>query len=192
MGGKHSRNKGNAFERLLAKLILEALSPLQPGKRDVYRTPLSGGHPFAARGDLIIAERLQPYFPFCVEAKHHKTWHPGAFMGATPRESEKGWIKQTLAATKACEGPIPQHPLLAMNGNLTGAFAALLFDDARKLCPDLLRLKPQLHFYHGERWIMFRLPDFLATWKRKVQLQVQAEALPQPAPRISRKKGFTK
>jgi hypothetical protein len=43
---------------------------------------------------------------------------------------------------------------------------------------------------------MFRLPDFLAAWKRKVQLQLHAEALqaqaPVAPPRISRKKGPTK
>lgn len=113
---RKSRDKGSAFERLVAAMVLEAI----PGftKKDCYRTPLSGGHPVADSGDLVVSERLQKKFPFVVECKHVKDWNLQWLW--PPNSAVRSWITQAQAAAKRMGTRRPW--LLVMRGNNTPVY----------------------------------------------------------------------
>jgi hypothetical protein len=116
--GKLSRQKGNAFERKVAKMILSTFP--QFGPPDCYRTPLSGGHPSADSGDLLTSNALQRKFPYVVECKHVRGWNLQWLM--PPTKEILRWIEQ---ASQACErirartGGRRRPWLLVMRGNFT-------------------------------------------------------------------------
>jgi len=115
MSGRHSREKGANFERLVAKMVTDALGG---SRKDCYRTPMSGGHHSAANGDLVVSAAFAERFPFRVECKHHKDWHPGRFFALT--KNEEAWLDQAEEArTASCA------PLLVMRGHATPIFVAV-------------------------------------------------------------------
>ena len=70
-----NREKGKAFERMIAKMIVAKFAKTGITNKDCYRTPNSGGHPYANvvdPGDLVVSPKLLEYFPFHVECKHWK------------------------------------------------------------------------------------------------------------------------
>ena len=106
------RNKGNVFERVVAKLIIDTFSDRGITAEDCYRTPGSGGHKQASKsdpGDLVISPRLRKYFNFSVECKFYKTldWHR---LMSTDRH--KGhfsvWWEQCVRSAESAKGyPTP-------------------------------------------------------------------------------------
>lgn len=113
--GRTSKAKGSSFERLVAKLVLEAFPDMTA--KDCYRTPLSGGHPTADAGDLVLSERLRKLFPYSVECKHTKDWSLHQIMPL--REGVRKWVQQTVKAAEK-NG---LYPLLVMRGNNTAIYA---------------------------------------------------------------------
>lgn len=107
---KHSRNKGNAFERKVAKLIADACGL---SAKDCYRTPLSGGHQFAGAADLRFSKRLIRIAPFCVECKHYKTFKLHQML--TPTALIRSWHRQVLRAVKRTKRQ--WMPVLFIRGN---------------------------------------------------------------------------
>ena len=151
MSGRHSREKGANFERLVAKMVTDALGG---ARKDCYRTPMSGGHHSAAKGDLVVSPAFAQKFPFSVECKHHKDWRPGRFFVLT--KSEEAWLAQAEEArTEQCA------PLLVMRGHATPIFVALL---CRDLPSDVdLRSLPRTAFVHRKiDYVLLLFRDLLA------------------------------
>lgn len=188
--GKHSRNKGNAFERQVAALMIEALAPLNPTKKEIYRTPMSGGHPYAQRGDLIIDQRLQPYCPFVVEAKHHKDWWPGVMMGPPLRKQEEEWIAQAKEATAIAAKQLPGLlPLLVMSGNFTGVYVAGPHLELIRMFANLKNRRPNLRFRaFQENWTLWPWAAFAEEWRAEIlrRMAIQEAAADLQPRRIKR------
>ena len=157
--GKISRNKGNSFERLVSKMVVSAF----PGAtaKDCYRTPLSGGHPIADAGDLVISDRLRKVFPYVVECKHVKDWRmEHAFL---VNNGMQKWLRQTVAAVARSEskGGKGLQPLLVMHGNLTGTYCTAPSDlQVRKWL--MTNKRSSLRFYFDDQaWELLAFADFL-------------------------------
>lgn len=120
MGGRASRNKGCTFERLVASMIIKAAGkPFT--KKDCFRTPLSGGHPYAGESDLQFTKHLRCVLPFVVECKHYKGLKPTQFF-SLPNAQISTWMAQvTVAAEK---DKFRRYPMLVMRGNATPIYAA--------------------------------------------------------------------
>lgn len=150
--GKHSRNKGNAFERKVAADICKAAGVL---REECYRRPLSGGHPIAGPSDLVLSNALLKRFPFSVEAKHHKGWTLDETFKMSARV--RSWLKQTEdAAVKS-----RLRPLLVMRGNFTVTACAFL-DDA----PEESRQSAFLCLPRDGKpaWVVCEWSSFLEHW----------------------------
>lgn len=155
--GRRSKTKGSSFERLVAKRICAAFDV---SARECYRTPMSGGHKFAGKADLIIGPKLRKRFPFVVECKHTKIWQPGDML--FPTKHELSWVAQVLTASSRSKG---RWPLLVMRGNHTKVFAAfpwavgcgMIFSKTHG---------PFLSFYaFGRRWMMVEFGHWLEAAK---------------------------
>jgi len=163
------KQKGSAFENLVANKIIEAA---KFEKKDCYRTPLSGGHPYADAGDLQISEKLLPYFPFSVECKHRRDWHPGVMFA--PRGEERAWILQTYKAARG-----EKVPLLIMRGNRTEIFVAGPFTHLfRYFDAKIFRVRPVLVLASAdvagkreqETWLMLPFQPFLDMLGERVRM----------------------
>lgn len=164
---KRSRNKGNAFERKVAKLIITAAGEGFSNK-DCYRTPLSGGHPFAGSSDLVMRKRLRRIAPFCVECKHYKGWKLEHMFRLT--SVVKGWHKQVLLAVEADR--YKRMPLLVVRGygGLIFASAPLWawvdwMQDGKGVLPTI-RLD---YKYQKEVWCVVNFKAVLRTITRKAE-----------------------
>ena len=150
MTGRGSKQKGNVFERTVAKMILKAAGPKFKAS-DCYRTPLSGGHPIASSGDLVLSRRLAKTFPFVVECKHRKTFHMRRVF--FPGETFGAYLDQTIKAAKKERRP----PLLVIRGN--GTQVLCVTDE------EYVSEMPYLTFYHGGvTWAACLFKTFLARW----------------------------
>jgi hypothetical protein len=110
------RNKGNAFEVLVAKKIVHAFAKagFKFDNTDCYRTPSSGGHRYAKHddpGDLVISPRLLKAFPFSVECKDQKSLELYRFFIPFARHKsswpEHQFLDQTIAAAELKHGLSP-------------------------------------------------------------------------------------
>lgn len=114
-----SKAKGSAFERLVSRLILKAAGD-KFSKEDCYRTPMSGGHPFAGESDLVVSAKLQEIFPFCVECKHGYGWD--AYRMFHPNALFMSFVEQ--ASRSAAKDRFGRIPLLVIRGSRTKIYAA--------------------------------------------------------------------
>lgn len=115
----NGRVKGATFELQCAKELVSAAGEPYT-RKDCYRTPLSGGHPYGDLGDLTVSPALRLIFPFVVECKHYKVWEPSVLF--QPRKQELTWGRQVVtAASNSKSGRIP---LLVMRGNFGKTIAA--------------------------------------------------------------------
>ena len=147
--GKKSRDKGHGFERTIAKELREILGLEM---KDIFRTPLSGGHPGMRAGDLMLSKKAQRLFPWSVECKHYKGWRPDSVLKDNLRE--QGWTTQCVAA--ACfNGNL--RPMLIMNGSNTGAYFAARRSNLKELAPELLQAYPRTLYRNkgdgGQVWV---------------------------------------
>ena len=161
------RNKGKAFERHIAKDILKAFPSFTP--RDCYRTPMSGGHPFADSGDLCISPDLQKLFPFVVECKHYRNFR---FQDVLPPTKQFiTWVFQARTAAAQMDRPW----LLVVRGNNTPVYVLA----GAETCREVRELQGYLRegttcIHHswwmtltgppGRCYLVARWPDFLAWW----------------------------
>lgn len=158
--GKMSRDKGNAFERRIARDILKAFPGYGP--KDCYRTPLSGGHPFADSGDLCISPRLQEKFPFVVECKHYRNWSMKQVL--PPTGEMLSWVAQAKRAAAKLNRPW----LLVLRGNNTAIYTmadAHELQDTRFAESRIARAQKCWHLVlHGpahEEYVILLWKDFL-------------------------------
>ncbi len=151
----NSRAKGSSFELLVAKMILEATGL---DKSHCYRTPLSGGHAqyrVEQPGDLFVSDTQYEHFPYVVEAKHNRTWHPGVML--CPRKQERNWLDQVSRDTE--NGRPGASSLLVMRGNGTEIFAAMSRSAFRR---STTKTKAYIVFrYKGDPWVMCKFSDVL-------------------------------
>jgi hypothetical protein len=162
------RNKGKAFERRIAKDILKAFPNFRP--KDCYRTPMSGGHPFADSGDLCVSPALQKLFPFVCECKHYRSFSLRDLLPPTKQFSS--WIWQARGAAVKMDRPW----LLIVRGNNTPIYAIVGMEHmrARALAKVLQEGTTVLHHSWwmtltgppGRHYLVARWPDFLGWWKR--------------------------
>lgn len=158
--GKLSRRKGSAFERKVARSIAKAVGAT---KKDIYRTPLSGGHPYADRGDLVIARKFRKRFPYCVECKHQRDWNAEWLFAPTAKLHS--WFKQALTAAVACK----RTAMLVICGNRTETYCAVPHSAASQLGFKLgSRLVPyaSVKDAEGHRWLVLPLTAALAVVRR--------------------------
>jgi hypothetical protein len=135
------RNKGNGFEREVARMIIKTFATKQIDKDDCYRTPGSGGHLRASRtdpGDLVISRTLRRYFNFSVECKFYRTldWHRLMSTDKHKGLFSDWWAQCTRSAAKAKGKP---YPLLVFRKNNGQAYCMypLAFDEAARIFPYL-------------------------------------------------------
>jgi hypothetical protein len=128
------RLKGNAFERQAAALIVCAFKDFGITKKDVYRTPGSGGHRYASKtdpGDLVISPKLRKLFPFSTECKSYARVRLAQFLYPVRlwKKSWKcqKWLLQLRQATEkqsadAGEWLIPLLVFKENNGEIMASF----------------------------------------------------------------------
>jgi hypothetical protein len=153
------RGKGSSFER---KVAGDVVTHFKVDKKSCYRTPLSGGHPYAGKGDLVVAPALFPKFPFCTECKHQKWVNIGCFVEQNERVLK--FFDQVLKATRESE-----YPLLIARGNNTSTFALIRVKDTRKLFRkdwrQLIKVYGVIHTDKYGSWRWFKWPQFLSLLK---------------------------
>lgn len=152
--------KGHGFENAVAKMVAAAFTPFGIKREDCYRTPLSGGHPFAGKkdpGDLQMSPQLVELFPYCVECKFYKKiflhgllFPPKTWLKAW---NFSKWLKQVCKAAKHTK----RIPLLVIKGNNTPEFAIL-----PRVMPLSPMFKRKIKFrWEQEDWIAVPFSDFL-------------------------------
>jgi hypothetical protein len=124
--GKASRTKGCAFERLVAKQVITAAGK-GFSRKDCYRTPMSGGHPYAGESDLVLSEQLMKLFPWCVECKHYKGWKIDGVFKAN--KAHQDWCKQ--AAYSSSKDQFKRPPMVVMRGNGGNIYCAARYRDLK-------------------------------------------------------------
>ena len=93
-----SKSKGSAFERLVARLIIDEFNKrgFKFVAEDCYRTPGSGGHVYASKqnpSDLVLSDRLLYYFPFTIECKRDERYDLTHFF-VPIKDHQKSWKEQ--------------------------------------------------------------------------------------------------
>ena len=165
------RNKGSAFEREVAAVIIKTFAGLGIGKEDCYRTPSSGGHRFAKKtdpGDLVCSARLQKLWPFAVECKHYKEIRLDWLMVPNVKSGlVSNWWKQAVAAASV------GYPLLVFRQDRQQAYAMYpettpwsVFTMDQGVVPI-----PRPAIYtkvNGQRVVVVRLSSLLKAFKKRV------------------------
>jgi hypothetical protein len=147
----YSNRKGSSFERLVAKIIAKhfGVSP-----KECYRTPLSGGHPYAESSDLVLSPELLKKFPMVVECKHTKAWKIEHLF--KPTKLMESWASQVLRATSEVTG---REPVIIFRGNRTPILAATM--------EQLVEPPASYVRLNGATWAIRPLEQFLAKYKLK-------------------------
>jgi hypothetical protein len=152
--GLMQRTKGSDFERHVAGLIVAAFKEYGITKKDCYRTPMSGGHPYADVGDLTMSATLLALLPVVVECKHTKSWNMSHLMN--PPKMMMDWMDQVTKAAAPTNST--RAPLVVMRGNGTPILCAI---------PQMrlvnYRPHPQLLMQHtnGNLWVIMNFASFL-------------------------------
>ena len=122
----NGRQKGSAFERQVARMIVTTFQDKGITAADCYRTPLSGGHLFASKespSDLQISPKLRRYFPYAVECKcYNKIKFEALLDPACKGSMFPQWWRQIQKAVKSCKEPRPK-PCLVFKQNRGEIFA---------------------------------------------------------------------
>ena len=123
---KNPKEKGNAFERKVAKMLSE-----WSGVK-FMRTPMSGAiHNF--KDKRVVSDIVPPLalgeFPFSIECKNvNCSWEFSTFLEGTSQTLEKHWKQCIDDALR--EGLLP---LLVFTKNFRGIYAALNLVDFKRL-----------------------------------------------------------
>lgn len=169
--GVNGRNKGSNFERLIAKLVVDAFVEIIPDltAADCYRTPLSGGHIHASKndpGDLVMSLRLAKYFPAHVECKKQQGLEVFHFFDKLrqPSWGAGQWLAQAEKASVGKHG----FPLVVMTKNNHPILCCWKDSAFGKVLPSLYNsldevFYPRYTFLRlGEYWHLSRFDDFLS------------------------------
>ncbi|MDE2101327.1 MAG: hypothetical protein KGL39_29035 [Patescibacteria group bacterium] len=115
------RDKGSAFEREVAAAVANAFGV---PRTQCYRTPLSGGHPFGDKGDLVIGPALLPRFPYCVECKRVRSFDlTRLMMPWSARAKKKSWLENKFIEQAIRQAQSPIRPLLVVRADHQFALA---------------------------------------------------------------------
>ena len=128
------RAKGSAFERQVAKDVIQAFAKYGITVKDAYRTPLSGGHFAASRtdpGDLVISPKLAEYFPFSVECKSCAKLDWALLFNCPPTSHWTKWMAQCMKAAGS------KPALVVFKGNRTPIFAMYAYKSMADFFPDI-------------------------------------------------------
>lgn len=160
MKAGRGREKGSTFERKLAGDIVEVTGC---EKRECYRTPLSGGHPFACPSDLQMSERLRKAFPFSLEAKHRKNWRLDQLFTGN-KEFESWLIQSSDAASSDNQIGVKVSPLVVVRANFGNTYAVGLQTELSRFMgwdKGLRRPTRLLLKFNTKTWVMVLWPDVL-------------------------------
>ena len=157
------RNKGNAFEREIAKTVVEAFKDYGIRKRHIYRTPGSGGHRYARDkdpGDLVIHKKLRKLFNFSVECKSYREINLFdlflPFKKHKKSSKFKQWLKQCCSSAERTRQP----PLLVFKKNRSEILCALQV--SRIVTGIMYNGNPYQKFrYNHDDWYVVRFNDLL-------------------------------
>jgi len=146
MRGSGRRQKGNAFENKVAKI----LSPYF--KVTLRRTPGSGGWSRVSNKGDLTAEKGTP-FDFCIECKHDKNWSLDDFV-LNGTSSKLGKFLEQTVREAAVEEKIP---ILVAQRNYKKPLIFFRLRDFEKSLP-LLRCVIR---FGGSRWAVMKLDTFV-------------------------------
>lgn len=158
------RGKGNAFERVIAKTIVEAFCDFGIKDKHCYRTPSSGGHRYAKHkdpGDLVIASRLRKMFPYSVECKSYGNIDMFSLWSAIDRHKKSSFFRKFLKQTCAAAKHSRLTPLLVFKKNRSKVLCAMpgSVSGVSKL---VTSGKPNMTFqYKNQVWYIFRFDHVL-------------------------------
>lgn len=141
----HSRNKGNSFERSVAKEISEWTGTI------VTRTPMSGG--YNKFGDITPKDpKLMQTFPFCIELKNREAWDFSELLKGTNKGvGIVSWWLQCVGDSEKSK----KLPLLVFTKNLEPNYAMTY----KRIFDGIFQVKP-VHFDMGDLRI-FLFDDLL-------------------------------
>ena len=149
-----AKAKGSSFENKTAKQILKAAGN-QFTRTDCYRTPISGGHPFASKNhpsDLVLSKKLRKVFPFSVECKHYKKLELQHFF--TRQGDFLKWIDQAMKATE--NSRVAVEPMIVFRWNLSRTYC---------IVPWITHSGTYIRFrYRGKEWKVVLFASFLRQW----------------------------
>lgn len=162
------RSKGNAFERLVAKMVVAAFSGLGITRKDCYRTPSSGGHKFARKtdpGDLVLSTDLSMMLPFHFECKHIKKASVASFFGKfyhksgreVRRKKELVWLDQVVKESKP-----GFRPLVVFKAE------GVVYCTSQHRNIPVSKYTEMQYVYAGETWKLMRFDQFLQLWVNDV------------------------
>ena len=157
MSPSGSRRKGKSFERQIVKLFRESFG-LKP--EECFRTPNSGGHPYAARtdpGDIQFCPEFRDWFNFHVECKNHRgTRLEQFFQTENARCGINRWLDQATC------GPKHLRPMLVFQ---TGRGTAGIYCAVREAPAALRILQPYAVFEHERKcWTLLPFANFLLAY----------------------------
>lgn len=155
-GRINGRAKGATFEREVANMIREAYAAHGCTKSDVYRTPMSGGH-FAQsdKSDLTISPEFGEIFPYVIECKAWKNFHPGYFL--FPTKDTLSVFAQVGAAV--AKGNYSGIPAIVCKANNWPVFVTIPYQYGT----DALLNHPHICFViDGQWWLAMEFAAFLA------------------------------
>lgn len=161
------RNKGSAFERKVAKLIIATFANKGINKEDCYRTPGSGGHRFASKtdpGDLVLSPALRELFNFSVECKHYAKLDWGVLLSNRRKKGQfESWWRQCCKA--AVDDAIPLLVFKRNNGNIYAMYRAGSLHDL-EFCRDSFRPDTYAKTYIGKKNVRIVLFAELLEWMK--------------------------
>jgi hypothetical protein len=161
--GAGGKRKGSAFERKVAGLILDAAGN-EFDKSDCYRTPMSGGHKYAGKGDLVVSPRLRKRFPWVNESKHWKAIKLEHIMEMA--EYIVKFHEQVLDEVR--HDKWDRWPLLTLKGNRGLIYAATKRQHLKEYSDGKFVRYPYLAYeYKGDKWVCMNFIDFLRFLKSR-------------------------
>ena len=163
-----AREKGKGFERAVSSMVVRQFESYGISKIDCYRTPNSGGHPYASKtdpADIQMSAKLQTLFPFSIECKSgYKTdFNLRHFFNKEIKGIELAFLKQTVRSTEKAVG-IAKTPMLVIKEDNFPPLVAVPESCSRYW--DLLQV-PVMTFYYADcQWRMLSFAEFLEFWDR--------------------------
>lgn len=98
MDANGSRRKGAAYERKIVGLIRQAWGLTS---KQCYRTPLSGGHPYASSADVTFSPELDGRLDISIECKNHRGTSVLSLLKPDgPSHPWTSWLDQALKASR--------------------------------------------------------------------------------------------
>lgn len=155
-GRINGRRKGNSYENDIAKLVREAYAAHGCNDKDIYRTPLSGGHYAQSdKSDLTISPEFREIFPYVIECKAWENFHPGYFL----RPTKEVLSAFTQVGEAVAKGDYSGIPAVVCKANRWPTFIAIPYQYGT---PALFEHPHSCFPLGGQWWLATELDAFLA------------------------------